>query len=319
LWEEVVTLSSDEMARALEHYVPVRAVIASQAPLEEIREAYETQFGNTAFPIPEDVEVEEVDADGVHAFWVTAPGADTDRVVLYLHGGGYVMGGMPSIEKGHHALGATVSRASGARVLLVDYRLAPENHFPAPVEDILAAYRWLLAQGQDPSRIAVAGESVGGGLSVIALMAIRDAGLPVPAAGVAASPLGDLTFSGDSYRDAAKDPAIVREGGLMRFAGLYLDGEDPKNPLASPLFGDFAGLPPLLFVVGSAEALRDDTYRMVEAARAAGVDVTLREWLAPHSWIFFASFLPEAAETASVIGDFIARHTEKSADSTPRT
>jgi epsilon-lactone hydrolase len=312
VWEEV-TMVSDEMARALKHYVGVRAAVASGGSIAEIRAAFHQNFGHLAFPVPADVEVEEVDAGGTHAFWVTAPGVDTDRVIVYIHGGGFVMGEMPDVETGHFALASTIGRTAGARVLSVDYRLVPEAQFPAPVDDVLAAYRWLLDQGVDPARVAFAGESVGGGLTIVALMAIRDAGLPLPSAGVSVSALSDFTFSSPSYVDANKDPVIVREGGLMRFAELYLGDTDRRTPYASPVFGDFSGLPPMLFLVGSSEALRDDTYRMVDAAREVGADVTLREWEAPHSWIQFVSFLPEAVEAVDVIAEFVASRTEKAA------
>lgn len=254
--------------------------------------------------IPADVKREPVDAGGVPAEWVTAPGVDARRVILYLHGGGYTIGSINT----HRELAARLSRAAAARVLLIGYRLAPEHPHPAAVEDATAAYRWLLAQGAQPSRLIVAGDSAGGGLTVATLVALRDAGAPLPAAGVCLSPWIDLEGTGDSMTTkAAADPMVQRDG-LLKMASAYLAGQDPRTPLAAPLYANLSGLPPLLIQVGTAETLLDDSTRLAERARKAGVDVTLDTWDDMiHVFQAFGTFLPEARQAIDRIGEFVKR------------
>jgi acetyl esterase/lipase len=188
--------------------------------------------------------------------------------------------------------------ATAARVLSVDYRLAPEHPFPAAVHDATGAYSWLLDQGVDPATVALGGDSAGGGLTVAALLAAKERGLPMPAAAVCISPWVDLTLSSPSVdRNAATDPEVTRTQ-LARWADLYLAGADPKDPLASPVFGDHAGLPPLLIHAGTAEAIEDDAVHLAVAAREAGVPVTLELYEDMiHVWHAFAPGLPEATAT----------------------
>ena len=243
-----------------------------------------------------------VDAGGVPAEWVSTPGAEADRAVLYLHGGGYVVGSPAS----HRELAGRLSAASGARLLVIDYRLAPEHPFPAAVDDGTAAYRWLLGQGVDPSRTAVCGDSAGGGLAVAALVALRDAGDPMPAAGVCLSPWVDLEGLGESMTARAKFDLMVGREGLLESAAMYLAGADPRTPLAAPLYADLQGLPPLLIQVGASETLYDDSTRLAERARAAGVDVTLQTWEEMvHVWHLFAPLLPEGQQAIEAIGEFL--------------
>lgn len=245
---------------------------------------------------------ETAEAGGVPAQWVDTASADPDRTVLFLHGGGYAQGSPLS----HRGLAADLSRATGSRVLLLDYRLAPEHPFPAPVEDARAAYKWLLEAGCDPSRLCIAGDSAGGGLTVAGLVAIRDAGLPMPAAGVCLSPWVDMEALGESMdSNAAADPMIARAG-ILDFAATYLDGAAPRSPLAAPLYADLTGLPPLLIQVGSAETLLDDSIRLEAHAKRAGLDVTLEVWDdMPHVWHMFASALPDGARAIERIGAFV--------------
>ncbi|HXQ20673.1 MAG TPA: alpha/beta hydrolase [Candidatus Acidoferrales bacterium] len=252
--------------------------------------------------IPADVKREPVDAGGVPAEWVTAPGVDARRVILYLHGGGYTIGSINT----HRELAARLSRAAAARVLLLGYRLAPEHPHPAAVEDATAAYRWLLAQGVQASRLIVAGDSAGGGLTVATLVALRDAGAPPPAAGVCLSPWVDLEGTGESMTTkAAADPMVQRDG-LLKMAAAYLAGQDPRTPLAAPLYANLSGLPPLLIQVGTAETLLDDATRLAERARKAGVDVTLDTWDDMiHVFQAFGTFLPEARQAIDRIGEFV--------------
>ena len=248
------------------------------------------------------VSSEKVDAGGVPAEWVSAPSAETNRAVLYLHGGGYVVGSPAS----HREMAARLSAAAGARVLVIDYRLAPEHPFPAAVDDATAAYRWLLAQGVEPSGAAICGDSAGGGLTVAALVALRDAGDPLPAAGVCLSPWVDMEALGESMTARAKLDLMVGRDGLLDSAAKYLAGADPRSPLAAPLYADLQGLPPLLIQVGTSETLYDDSTRLDERARAAGVDVTLQTWKEMvHVWHLFAPMLPEGQQAIEAIGEYL--------------
>ena len=258
------------------------------------------------FPVAEDVKCETVDAGGVPAEWITAPGASHERVIYYLHGGGYVLGSVGT----HREMISRLSRASGARALAIDYRLAPEHPFPAAVEDSTAAYRWLLSTGVDTSRLVIAGDSAGGGLTVATLLALRDASDPLPAAAVCLSPWVDLEMIGESMTTNADVDPSVEKGGLLPMAQAYLGGADARTPLAAPLYGDFNGLPPLLIQVGNAETLLDDSTRLAERTRSAGVDVTLEPWDDMiHVWQYFASTLPEGQQAIDRIGGFIREHT----------
>ncbi len=255
---------------------------------------------------PAGVTCTPVEAGGVSAEWSVADGADQDKVILYVHGGGYVMGSAGS----HRDMTGRLSQAAGARVLSLNYRLAPEHPFPAPVDDAVAAYRWLLGQGIQASNMAIAGDSAGGGLALAALIAIRDAGEPVPAAGIGISPWVDMEGMGESMTTrAAVDPVVQKEG-LLGMAKIYLGGADPKNPLAAPLHANLAGLPPLLIQVGDAETLLDDATRITERARKADVDVTLKIWdEMPHVWHLFAPILPEGQQAIEEIGTFFKEQT----------
>ncbi len=256
--------------------------------------------------IPEDVVVTPVIADDVPAEWVAVPGADQNRVLLYFHGGGYVIGSPAT----HRGLVASLSRAAHCRVLSLDYRLAPENPYPAAVEDACAAYRWLLSEGFAPQKIALAGDSAGGGLTLAALLTLRDAGEPMPGAAVPISPWTDMQATGDSMRTNVKSDPMVEPGGLMGMAKMYLGNADPTQPTAAPLHGNFAGLPPLLIQVGALETLLDDATRVADKARAAGVDVTLEVWPEMvHVWHLFAPMLPEGREAILRIGEFVTART----------
>jgi acetyl esterase/lipase len=253
-------------------------------------------------PLPEDVRFEPVDAGGVAAEWTSAPGASDERVVLYFHGGGYVMGSITT----HRGVVAGISRASGARVLSVDYRLAPENPYPAAVEDGVASYRFLLSQGIAPESIAIAGDSAGGGLTVATLIALREAGEKLPAAGVCISPWADLSQSGETMVTKAEQDPMVSRDLLQQMADAYLDGADARAQTASPCFADLAGLPPLLVQVGSAEVLLDDSLSLADRAKSSGVDITLEEWEQMiHVWHAFAQLLPEGQQAIERIGEYL--------------
>jgi monoterpene epsilon-lactone hydrolase len=253
-------------------------------------------------PVPDDVRVSEVNAGGVLAHWLAAPGADSGRVLLFLHGGGFELGSLRSDGE----LAARLGRASGMRVLFPEYRLAPEHPFPAAIDDVLAAWHWLRAErGLSASSIAVAGDSAGGGLATALLVATRDAAQALPAAAVLMSPTVDLTSSGVSMTERASQDPFSTPAMLRQFAAGYLAGADPRSPLASPLFASLTGLPPLLIQVGTADLLLSDSERLAAAAAKAGVDVTLEvgEGL-PHVYPILLG-TPEAAEATERSGKFL--------------
>lgn len=278
--------------------------ILESPTIEEQRAAMEDAM--VQFPLAEDVRCEPVDAGGVPAEWVTAPGVVEERVIYYLHGGGYLIGSI----KTHRELVSRLSRAAGARVLIIDYRLAPEDPFPAAVADATAAYRWLISTGVNPARVVIAGDSAGGGLTAATLVALRDAGESLPAAGVCISPWVDMEGIGESMTKKAEiDPMVQREG-IVEMAKAYLGDADPRTPLAAPIYADLKGLPPLLIQVGTSETLLDDAKRLAERAKSAGVEVVLEPWEEMiHVWHIFAAMLPEGQQAIDRIGEFIRKHT----------
>jgi acetyl esterase/lipase len=254
------------------------------------------------FPTPPDVAIERVTAPARPAEWLRPPGVHEDAAVLYLHGGGYVIGSVRS----HRHLAAAIARAAGTKALILDYRLAPEHPFPAGLEDAVAAYQWMLAGGLAPARVVVAGDSAGGGLTVATLLALRDRGLPQPAGGVCISPWVDLTCSGASYATKAADDPIVTRDGVAGMAQAYVGDGDRKGPLVSPLYADLTGLPPLLVQVGSEEVLLDDARGLGDRAQEAGLDATVEEWPGMiHVWHWFLPMLDEAERAIAVIGEFV--------------
>ena len=253
---------------------------------------------------PAGTTVTPADAGGVPAEWVAAAGARADRVLMYLHGGGYQLGSPAMLRN----LVALLSAAASARVLGVGYRLAPEHPFPAALDDAVAASRWLLASGSDPAAIAIAGDSSGGGLALGTLVALRDAGDPLPAAAAVISPWTDLALTGESLRTRADVEVMLKPAGMPETAAAYLAGADPRHPRASPLYADLHGLPPILIHVGDAEVILDDSTRFAARAQAAGVDVTLEIWdEMPHVWHAFAGLLPEADEAVARLGAWLDR------------
>jgi acetyl esterase/lipase len=243
-----------------------------------------------------------VQAGDVPAEWIDPPGGATDRAVLYLHGGGYVAGSIDS----HRNLTGHLAKAMGCRVLALHYRLAPEHPHPAPVEDAVAAYRWLLDQeGLSADHLMVAGDSAGGGLTMATLVAVRDAGLPLPAVAVGMSPWVDMELLGESMTTRAAVDPMINKSMIGEIAALFLGGGDPRHPLASPLHADLSGLPPLLIQVGDAEVLLDDSTRFAERAKQAGVDVTLEVWPEMvHVWQASAGFVPESDKAIARIAEY---------------
>ena len=251
---------------------------------------------------PRGTKTTAIDAGGVPAQRVTTPASRHDRHILYLHGGGYVAGWAGLCRDLTWRL-ATVCRVC---VLGIDYRLAPEHPFPAALEDTVAAYRWLLARGTDPKRIALVGDSAGGGLVFAALLRLRDEGVALPAAAAVVSPWTDLALTGPSWRLNAAIDAVIPVEQAPRLVDLFLAGADPRNPYASPLYGDPTGLPPTLILAGGDEVLRDDAVRMADKMQAAGCDVEIEIW--PHMWhAFYLSTrgLPEAKVALARIAAFV--------------
>jgi len=251
---------------------------------------------------PDGVTWTDVDAGGVPAIWADPEGGATDRVLLYVHGGGYVIGSAEIYKK----LTGHIAKACGCRVLSVDYRLAPEHPHPAPVTDSTTAYQWLLEQGIEPGHIAVSGDSAGGGLTLATLVKLRDDGVPQPAAAVPISPWTDMEGLGDSMKTKADADVIVSELVLKNMADRFLAGHDARDPLAAPLYADYTGICPLYFQVGGDETLFDDTTRTAERARAAGVEVDVEVFPEmQHVFQMAAGNMPEADDAIAKIGAYL--------------
>ena len=286
--------------------VALRAKIASRPRSDDYHQrrrdmdARAKQYG-----LPRDVTVEPVTANGVAAEWTATPGAADDAAILYLHGGGYVIGSLDS----HRHMVAEAGRAANCRALALDYRLSPEHPFPAPVEDAVAGYRYLLGRGVKPGRIAIAGDSAGGGLVVAAMLAIREAGLPQPGCGWCISPWVDMEAIGETMTSRSATDPTVQRAGILDMARLYLNGADPRSPLAAPIYGDLTGLPPLLLQVGAAETLLDDALRLAGVAGAADVRVDLEIWPEMiHVWHLFHPELAAGKRAITAGGAFVRRH-----------
>jgi epsilon-lactone hydrolase len=281
----------------------LRAVIAARPRASEIAQMrLDSDERGRNFGLAADVTVQKVDANGVPAEWTATPDADASSAILYLHGGGYVLCSLDS----HRHLAAEVGRASGTRTLAIDYRLAPEHPFPAPVEDTLAAYRYLLDGGIKAERIAMAGDSAGGGLVVAAMLAIREAGLALPACGWCISPWVDMEARGTSFMDRAEADPTVQKATIQMMAEWYLGGANPRHPHASPLHADLRGLPPLLIQVGAAETLLDDSVALARKAGASDVMVDLQIWPEMiHIWHLYFPMLSAGRRAIAAGGSFV--------------
>ncbi len=279
----------------------VKPKLASAGTPEQARRAFSNPW-RRLLPGPRGVTVTAATLGGIQGEWVKAGPASSS--MLYLHGGGY----FACSPKTHRAITGAYAR-HGFAVFAADYRLAPEHPFPAAVDDALAAYRGMLEAGNDARKLVIAGDSAGGGLALATLLAAKTAGLPMPACALLFSPWTDLAGSGDSLvANRDRDPMLVsnrlREGG-----DIYLNGADPLNPLASPLYGDLTGLPPTLIQVGDGEILLDDSTRLAARASAAGVKIDLKIWSnMPHVWQISQSFLPEARDALNQAAAFAKHH-----------
>lgn len=260
--------------------------------------------------IPAGIEISRITIDGLTAEWISPPQATKDKVIFFVHGGGYVSGSCSD----HRIHVSKFVKGTNIGALLFEYRLAPEQTYPAALDDSVKTYRWLLAQGVSPSHIVFAGDSAGGGLCLATLLALRDQGIPLPVAAVALSPWTDLKCTGESYRSNA-GKCLSPEGTWTAFSKHYVGDHDPCLPWISPLYGDLHGLPPILIYAGGDEILLDDSLHFAERAKAAGVEVTLRvgEGLF-HCYPVCAPLFPEATQAMDEICDFVKMHLKNDKD-----
>jgi acetyl esterase/lipase len=255
---------------------------------------------------PDGVTYEPIDANGVRAEWTIPAGADPHRVLLYLHGGGYSLGSIAS----HRKLVGHLAKAAGVRGLSVDYRLAPENPFPAGLDDAVTAYAWLLSKGYEAGHIGIGGDSAGGGLALATALALRERGLPAPAGLVLLSPWTDLASTGESLTtNIGKDLLLRQIAADAPSIDWYVGSDDVKNPLISPLYGDFTGFPPFVVHVGGDELLLDDSRRLAEAASGAGSEATIEVWPEmQHVFQIAAGNVPESDSSVLKLGTWLANH-----------
>lgn len=285
----------------LRAYLTERKHAPAPTNIYEARASYEKMASQ--FPLLPGTTVEKtVVNEKINAEWVAASNVDKNYVLLYIHGGGYILGSPNT----HRALVSRLSAATNCPVLLLDYRLAPEHHFPAAIEDCVSAYRWLLANGFSNENIFICGDSAGGDLTVSTTVSLRKAGDKLPKGIAAISPWTDLAATGESLTTLAETDPWLDAKGLTHLASIYLAGTDPKDPLASPLYADLKGLPPLLIQVGSDEILLDDSIRLAKIAEEAGVTVELEVWQDMwHVWHAFADRIVEGQQAIDKIGRFL--------------
>ena len=267
-----------------------------------MRSDWDTAFDGTTAPVT----CEGVSVGGIDGEWMSPADAPQHKAILYFHGGGFRLGSVTS----HRDLIAQIAVASGCRVLAINYRLAPEHRFPAALDDALAGYDWMLRKGLKSANIAFAGDSAGGNLALAAMLALRESKRPLPVAAVLMSPWTDLAATGASYVSRAEADPIHQRPMILALAKNYLGGQgDPRDPLASPLYADVSGLPPLLIQVGDRETVLDDSVMLADKARAAGVEVDLQVWDGMiHVFQMFGAEIPEAHRAIAEIGRFVDRH-----------
>jgi epsilon-lactone hydrolase len=270
--------------------------------IEALRES-QARSAKMMQKLPKSISVERFSVNELSLEWIAHKNADDEKVILYLHGGGYVSGNLAM----YRLLCGTISEKSGARVLMPEYRLAPDNPFPAALQDTLSIYAWLLEKGFSAKNIIIVGDSAGGGLSLAATLALRDEGRPLPAGIICLSPWTDLTFSGESHETNAKKSVILHPKNIRLWAESYIAHADPRTPHISPAFADMRNFPPMLIQVGSEEVLLDDARMVAERAKSADVNVTLsvyeKMW---HVWQTIG-FLPESVKAFEEMGNFVKR------------
>jgi len=267
--------------------------------IKQLRE--ETEEAGSKIPLPENTKVEKIIADGVHAEWISCGKVNTNKIFMFIHGGGYYRGSIASTR----ATVARISEQAGVQCLSINYRLAPEHPFPAAIDDTYTAYNWILKQGINPQNIIVSGQSAGGGLCLALLLKIKDNKGTQPLGAVAISPWTDLSQSGNTMTTNEEIDPIISKKYLDRMAGLYLKDLSFSLPLASPLFGDLSELPPILIQVGTAETMLDDSKRFYEKAKKANVDINIEIWTDMfHGWHGNAHILKDAELAIQSIGNF---------------
>ncbi len=293
-----MAISSAE--RNIRSVLPVTRFVNAYLPLSVTR--WVIKQGTTRVRLPVGVTREAVSADGVPCEWVIPQDSPKDQALLYLHGGGFVLGFTPL----HFQMVAYVAQKMDVRVLMVDYRVAPDHPFPTPLDDCVAAYRWLLKQGFSAQNIVIAGDSAGGNLTLTTLMKLRDNGDPLPAAAACLSPVADMTDRESLFKQVY-DP-VLHPRAARSYNQSYVAHNDAHSPLISPVFGDWHGLPPLLVHAGEDEILRDDAVRIEQVAKSAGVEVRLeiypRMW---HVWQLYLT-LPQAIQSLDDIAQFLNAH-----------
>ncbi|MFW9785577.1 MAG: alpha/beta hydrolase, partial [Candidatus Heimdallarchaeota archaeon] len=263
---------------------------------------YRSDYYQSHTHLMKDVIIKQVNADGVPAEWEIVTNPTNDKVILYFHGGGYIMGSPDATRM----ISVRLGKVTKMRILSVDYRLAPDHPYPEGLEDCITSYKWLLTQGIDPKNIIISGDSAGGYYTLITLVHLRNKGIPLPAGAIVFSPATDLAMTGDSfYKNAPTDP-VLADLGIYWWVECYLAGEDPFSPEVSPLYADLAGLPPILIQVSTSEMLFDDAQKFYEQAKEAGVDVTMQTWDATlHE--FQMNYLPESEEAFFKTKDFVEK------------
>lgn len=281
-----------------------REVINKNTSIEELRRDCDESAAKF-MRIPDGISIATADYDACYGEWVIPKGVDENKVVLYFHGGGFVMGN----AKSHRGIVSAFMNRLGCKALVFDYRLAPENPAPAAVNDSSAMYHWLLLQGYESKNIAFVGDSAGGGIALGTLLKLKDDGIPLPAVCAVFSPCVDMTISGESHLTRAKSDPCTPEGMTETYLGYYVGSGDPKHPYASPLFGDLTGLPPIKIQVGNNETLRDDSTRFAESAKAAGVEVEIKVWKGMfHCFPLLAPMFKEATEALDEVCLFIQKY-----------
>lgn len=279
-----------------------RAFSGRFVALDVAKERHNAAVAEKMFKLSPSVQYSAVTANNVPAEWIAPIGLSTEQVILYVHGGAFYSGTLA----GARPVAEKVALSGKARVLTIDYRLTPEHPFPAALDDARIAYEWLLDSGLSSDAIVLVGDSAGGTLVLALLVQLRDQGKPLPQSAVCLSPTTDLTMSGDTWTLNARKDLLLSPGKVRAAIDLYLQGTDPRTPLASPLYADLHGFPPLLILVGSDEQLLSDATRLAAKAQAAGVTVMLEVWdRMQHGWHITAAFLPEGRQAIARIGEFI--------------
>lgn len=300
-------IAVDPVERAIRRIQSVYRNWNRSTSVAQMRSDWDAAFAGCTVP----VSCRPVSASGVTGEWIVPADAPADKATLYFHGGGFRLGSVAS----HRDLIARIAKASGCRVLAINYRLAPEHRFPAALEDALAAFTWMGNQGLAPENIALVGDSAGGNLVLTTMLSLRDRGQPLPAAGALMSPWTDLAATGESYHSRATADPIHQRSMILALAKSYLgEGGDISNPLASPLRADLSGLPPLLVQAGDRETVRDDATMLADKAKTAGVTVELQVWDGMiHVFQMFPE-IPQAGEAVASMAAFLRRHLHLSAE-----